>query len=210
MPGRLSLGPAALARLAQVAHDAGLLRLGIVRLDHAGFAPSRTALDRYLERGYHGEMEFLQRSAEVRKHPEQMLEGARSLVVVAVPYRGEAGPVARYARPLDYHTVVHARLEQVEAALLELVPGSQSLICVDSKPVFERAAAALAGLGFVGKHGCVIIPGLGSYFVLGGLLTTAGWDGEDAVGEETSALAAARWDACGSCTRCRFQGAIVG
>lgn len=197
-----SLGPDALAELAAIAASVGLPRLGIVRLDHAGFAASREALDRYLERGYHGDMGFLRRSAEVRKAPEHMLPDARALVVVAVPYRGEPGSIARYARSTDYHTVVHERLEHVEAALLERAPGARTMICVDTRPVFERAAAALAGLGFIGKHGCVILPGLGSWFVLGALLTTARWRGADAVGEDPVGLAAARWQACGSCTRC--------
>lgn len=200
------LGVAALAELARVGHDAGLLRLGIVRLDHAGFAPSRAALDRYLAQGREGEMEFVRRSADVRKDPALMLEGARSMLVAVVPYRSEANndgaAIARYARSSDYHTVVHERLEVLEAALAELVPAARVLICVDTKPVFERAAAALAGLGFIGKHGCVIVPGLGSWFVLGAMLTTAVWRGPDAVGEDEPTLAQARWQACGSCTRC--------
>jgi epoxyqueuosine reductase len=201
-----ALDASTLAELARVAHDAGLLRLGVVRLDHEGFAASRAALDRYLAEGREGEMEFVRRSADVRKDPSLMLEGARSLLVAIVPYRSEptsdGATIARYARASDYHTEVHRRLEVVEAALARLVPEVRTLICVDTKPVFERAAAALAGLGFIGKHGCVIVPGLGSWFVLGAMLTTAEWTGEDAVAPEERALAQTRWQACGSCTRC--------
>jgi epoxyqueuosine reductase len=206
--GRVSatLDAATLAELARVAADAGLLRLGIVRLDHAGFAASRDALDRYLADGREGEMEFVRRSADVRKDPSLMLEGARSMLVAIVPYRSEptndGATIARYARASDYHTVVHERLEVLEAALAKLVPEARVLICVDTKPVFERAAAALAGLGFIGKHGCVIVPGLGSWFVLGAMLTTAQWRGPDAIGEDEAPLASTRWQACGSCTRC--------
>lgn len=199
-PGTLL--PEVLDELAAVAAAAGLLRLGVVRLDHAGFAPSRERLTQYLDRGYAGEMTFLERSAEVRCDPAQMLAGARSLLVAAVPYRGDDGPIARYARSSDYHTIVHERLEVLEAALHERVPGVATLVCVDTKPIFERAAAALAGLGFIGKHGCIIVPGLGSWFVLGGLLTTARWSGPDAVDETPTALAGVRWQACGACTRC--------
>jgi epoxyqueuosine reductase len=190
------LGDAELVELAAVAESAGLLRLGIVRLDHPGFAEARAALDRYLALGRHGEMDFLARTAGIRRDPARMLDGAASLLVAAVPYRGEPGAIARYAQSSDYHTVVHERLEHVVAALDRLAPESRSIICVDTKPVLERAAAALAGLGFIGKHGCVIVPGLGSWVLLGCVLTTAQWRGA------TPSHEGVRWDACGSCTRC--------
>jgi epoxyqueuosine reductase len=192
------IGDAELVELAAVAASVGLLRLGIVRLDHEGFAPARAALDRYLADGREGEMDFIARTAAIRRDPALMLEGAASVLVAVVPYRGTPGAIARYAQSADYHTVVHERLEHVVAALDRLAPGSRSLICVDTKPVLERAAAALAGLGFIGKHGCVIVPGLGSWLLLGCVLTTAQWRGESPPVD----LARVRWDACGSCTRC--------
>lgn len=195
----MTLDPAALERLAARADEAGLLRLGAVRLDHPGFEPAFAALDRFLEQGWEGEMAFLRRTADVRKDPSSMLAGAQTVLVAAVPYRGEVGSgVARYARSVDYHTVMHGRLESVVVALHELLPDAKALVCVDTKPLLERTAAALAGLGFVGKHGCVIVPGLGSFVLLGAILTDATWNGEDAVSE----LRKARWDACGACRRC--------
>ena len=193
-----ALDASTLARLAAYAESVGLLRLGVVRLDHPGLALAADALDRYLDDGCHGEMEFMARTRELRRDPSGMLPGARALLVVAVPYRGGPERIARYARTADYHTVVHDRLELLEAELVRLVPGVATLICVDTKPILERSAAALAGLGFIGKHGCVIVPGLGSWVLLGGILCTAQWVGPDAV----QSLARARWDACGACTRC--------
>jgi epoxyqueuosine reductase len=193
------LDAAMLERLAAAAEDNGLLRLGVVRLDHPGFEPARAAFDRFLDAGFEGEMGFMRRTAEVRKDPAQMLEGARTALMVAVPYRSAPGDgVARYARSADYHTVMHSRLEAVGTLLQAELPEANVLVCVDTKPLLERTAAALAGLGFVGKHGCVIVPGLGSYVLLGALLTDVPWAGEDAVTE----LRRARWDACGACTRC--------
>jgi len=173
------------------------LRLGAVRLDHPGFAPARAALDAYVAAGKAGDMDFIPRTLDLRKDPAGMLPGARTLLVAAVPYGGEPGPIARYARSCDYHTVVHQRLIALEAALHAELPGVRSLICVDTKPVLERSAAALAGLGFLGKHGCLIIPGLGSYVLLGELLCTATWSEDQA-----KPLADPPWDACGACTRC--------
>lgn len=190
------LDEATLAALAVEAERFGLLGLGAVALDDPGFEPARAALADYLDRGLEGEMAFMRRTRAVRMHPEGMLPGARSAVVALVPYRGEAGPLARYLQSADYHTEVHRRLQRLADALAERVPGVESLICVDTKPVLERAAGALAGLGFLGKNGCLIAPGLGSYVVLGLLLTTARWSGRPV---DRPALP---WDACGSCRRC--------
>jgi epoxyqueuosine reductase len=194
----MMLTPLLLQELAAVAAEAGLPRLGAVRLDHPGFAPAFATLDRYLDEGLHGEMEFMARTRALRKDPTGMLPGARTVLVAAVPYRGQAGPIARYAQSADYHTVVHERLEVLEAHLHGRLPAVQTLICVDTKPLLERTAAALAGLGFLGKHGCLIAPGLGSYVLLGALLCTAPLAGPDAVED----LRRASFDACGQCTRC--------
>lgn len=195
----MTLVPAMLERIAARAQAAGLLRLGAVRLDHPGFDPAGRAFDEFLERGAEGEMAFLRRTAAVRKDPAQMLEGARTVLIAAVPYRGASDSgVARYARSADYHTVMYERLQQVVDALHDELPDAGALICVDTKPLMERAAAALAGLGFVGKHGCVIAPGLGSYVLLGSVLTDAQWQGDDARAD----LRKATWDACGTCRRC--------
>lgn len=211
------LTPALLAELAAHAESVGLLRLGAVDLRHPGFAPAHAALDRFLAAGKAGEMDFLVRTREVRKHPEQMLPGARTLLVAAVPYTGEPGPVARYARTRDYHTVIHQRLIALERQLHALLPGVATLICVDTKPVLERSAAALAGLGFLGKHGCLIVPGLGSYVLLGEILCTAEYQttttpdlrSADYQATTTPGLRSVKyptpglpWDACGACTRC--------
>ncbi len=194
----MALTPAVLQQLAALAEQTGLMRLGAVRLDHPGFVPARAHLDHHLDQGWHGEMDFLARTRALRKDPTGMLPGARTALMVAVPYRGQAGPIARYAQSSDYHSAMFLRLEQLAGHVATLLPDAQTLVCVDTKPLLERTAAALAGLGFVGKHGLVIVPGLGSYVLLGALLCTAPLTGPDAVQQ----LARARWDACGQCTKC--------
>jgi len=192
----LLISKALLADLAAHAQSVGLLRLGAVDLAHPGFLTSRAALERFLAAGKAGDMDFLPRTRAVRQDPAQMLPGARSALIAAVPYTGDSGPVARYARGLDYHTVIHQRLIAVERRLHALLPGVATLICVDTKPLQERSVAALAGLGFLGKHGCLIVPGLGSYVLLGAILCTAIHP------EPTTMPTGLPWDACGSCTRC--------
>ena len=193
----LALTPELLAELAAHAESVGLLRLGAVDLRHPGFTLAGAALDQFLDAGKAGEMDFIRKSRDARVDPTRMLPGARSVLVAAVPYTGEPGPVARYARTRDYHTIIHQRLIALERRLHELLPGVTTLICVDTRPILERTAAALAGLGFIGKHGCVIIPGLGSYVLLGEILCTAEY-----LGPSTPLPSRAPWDACGSCTRC--------
>lgn len=195
-----------LEHLAGVAEGLGLLRLGAVDLAHAGFAPARAALRDYLERGAEGEMQFMRRTAEVREDPSAMLPGARSALVALVPYAGEAGPVARYAQSVDYHSELYGRLARLAERLRERHPGVETLICVDTKPVLERAAAVLAGLGFLGKNGCLISPGLGSHVLIAVLLTNAAWLGSDRAPARLTGASAAPgvtpWEACGSCRLC--------
>lgn len=191
-----------LAGLAELAEGLGLLRLGAVGLDHPGFEPARASLAEYLDRGAEGEMAFMSRTRAVRMDPGQMLAGARSALVAVVPYGGEPGPIARYAQWSDYHTELHRRLERLSEHLHTRVPGTQSLVCVDTKPVLERAVAVLAGLGFLGKNGCLIVPGLGSYVLIAVLLTTARWAGSDRSSGSGLAPEHAPWDACGSCRLC--------
>lgn len=185
-------------KLQQAADAAGLVHLGVVRLNHPGFARPRQALARFLAEGKAGSMQFLLRNQELRSDPTNILPGAKSLLIAAVPYDGKPGPIARYAQSQDYHHVLHERLLKLAQAFQQALPDTQTSIFVDTKPILERSAAMLAGLGFIGKHGCLIVPGLGSYVLLGGLITTAAWRGEDAKVD----IDRSPWTACGTCTRC--------
>lgn len=193
----LTIDEPLLAQLAAEAESLGLLRLGILRLDHPGLAPAQAALRAYLDAGQHGEMDFMATTRAMRLDPRLLLEGARSALVGLVPYAGVSGPVARYAQWSDYHTEVHRRLARLRERLELHRPGVDTRICVDTKPLLERSLAQLAGLGFIGKHGCLIAPGLGSYVLIGTLITSARWTGPD-----HPAPPGDPWDACGSCTRC--------
>ncbi len=149
-------------------------------------------------------MEFLARTAAVRRDPKKMLPDARGALVAVAPYGGDSGPIARYARYFDYHTDLHRRMKTVASELEAILPGVKTLICVDTKPVMERALAAAAGVGSIGKNGCLIVPGLGSYVVLACLLVTAEvGDCEPAPIPDVAHRA--RWTACGTCRACLDQ-----
>lgn len=179
------------------AHALGFHRVGVAAAeildeDHARYLA-------FLAAGRHGEMAWLAREPEARRdvrHPA-VLPGARSVIVCALAYhRGDEpspladGEVARYARGRDYHNFLRKRLRKL-AAWIRATFGAQAAPLVDTSPVLERAWARRAGVGFVGKNGCVIVPGLGSYVLLGEVVTDLAL-APDAPMEER----------CGACTRC--------
>jgi epoxyqueuosine reductase len=142
--------------------------------------PTSTFLREWLARGYAGEMEWLCRRVEARMDPRRVLEQARSVVAVALVYdpgprppaaKGRGG-VARYAGGEDYHEVMGERLRALGTGLEALAGRSvRWRAYVDTGPLLERALAAEAGLGWVGKNTCLIHRELGSYLFLGALLT---------------------------------------
>jgi len=158
------------------------LALGFDLAGVARAAPAATSsfLREWLTRGYAGEMAWLGERVEARIDPRLVLEQARSVVAVALVYDpgprppaqpGRAG-VARYAGGEDYHRVLGERLRALGAGLEALAKRAvRWRAYVDTGPVLERALAAEAGLGWVGKNTCLIHRELGSYLFLGALLT---------------------------------------
>ena len=165
-------------RLRTAGSAEGFARVGVAqarRLDE-----DSEHLDAWLAAGRQGGMGWMERTAEVRKDPRhpKMLAGARSVVVLVAPYRRRtafAGPaparVAKYAHGRDYHNVLTKKARRLSKLLTD--EGYPSRVAVDSKPVFERAWAERAGVGFVGKNCCLIVPGLGSHVLLACIVTAA-------------------------------------
>lgn len=137
----------------------------------------------WLSAGRHATMDYLARHADLRSDPRLLVEGARTVVSLAVNYRpSEEFPagafrLARYALGRDYHEVVKERLLQLMAAL-GLVPGVDGRAFCDTAPVDEHYWAWRCGLGFLGRHTQLIVPGVGTYCFLGELVLTVpveGW-----------------------------------
>jgi epoxyqueuosine reductase len=178
----------------------GFHRMGVARAEP--LAPEGERLEAWLAGGRHGAMGYMADTAAVRIDPRHagMLPGARSVIVLATSYarldapQGPSpGRVARYAQGRDYHNVLTKRAHKLAALLRE--QGHAVRAGVDLLPVFERAWAQRAGLGFIGKNCCLIVPGLGSHVLLSALVTSAELD-PDAPMEERCGQCRACLDAC--------------
>jgi epoxyqueuosine reductase len=178
------------------------------RADALGFAraavgpaspPDRgAAFEAWLDAGHAGSMSYLERGRADRLDPSRLLPGARSVVAVALSH-GDGrdddpswAPVARYARGRDYHDVMRPRLQEL-ASFIRAAAGAgvETRVAVDTSAVLERDLAARAGLGWVGKNTNLLAPGLGSYFLIGVVLTTADLEPDGPLP-----------DRCGTCTAC--------
>lgn len=141
----------------------------------------------WIASGMHGSMTYLEKYDDLRSDPRLLLEGARSVVSCAFsyfwggnggccgehPYKEMDGKLvwAEYALGDDYHDVVRARLSAVAQTITERT-GAECRVCVDTAPLRERYWAVKSGLGFIGLNNQLIIPGAGSRFFLGEILTT--------------------------------------
>ena len=153
----------------EAARAAGFHEVGIARAEALDPGP----LDRMLARGAEADMAWLRTQRDVRLDPRLLLPGCRSVVALAVAHDGRApesgpgkGAVARYARGRDYHTVLKKKLKVLVAALKARDPGVQALPSADVGPVMEKAWAERAGIGWVGKNGCLVTTTLGSWVLL--------------------------------------------
>ena len=175
--------------------------------DVAGIAPvavgtrERARLDAFLAAGEHGDMEWMERTAERRRDPARLWPPARSVVVVGANYgpaRPPLGDLARrdranisvYARNRDYHDIMKKRLKRLGRWMSESL-GCEARVFVDTAPVLEKPLAQASGIGWQGKHTNLVSRGFGSWLFLGEVFTSL-----DLAPDAPSP------DHCGSCRRC--------
>lgn len=173
--------------------DAGVFKSGIARVE-AVDAATVTGYDRWLSEGMNGEMAYLEKYHDIRSNPALLLPGARSVVSCAFNYWWGSvdSPLrwASYALGDDYHDVVRGRLQSVADAITAET-GAECRVCVDTAPILERYWAVRSGVGFIGLNQQLIIPGAGTHFFLGEIITTL-----DLVPDAPCMLT------CGECRRC--------
>lgn len=185
-------------RIKAQALSLGFDKVSIVRAEP--LMAERERLHEWLARGFHGEMRWMARDPEQRTDPRALLPGARSVVVVALNYytphahadEAATGKVSRYSWGDDYHDVVGGKLKQLLAWVKEEWPAAGGKVCVDIQPMMDKAWAARAGLGWIGKHTNLITREYGSWVFLGELLLDLELEYDAGPAE----------DHCGSCTLC--------
>lgn len=231
--------PIDLTTIQSLASELGFALAGVCRAEPSQYA---AFIRQWLEDGRHGEMDYLARHVEQRIDPRVLLPGARSVICLADRYgagakgqepttesqeskvRGQgsitSGKIARYAWGRDYHKVIKKRLFKLADKLAGRFPGQIFKSAVDTAPVLEREHARRAGMGWVGKHTLLIHPRLGSYLLLGEIVTTLAVDTAEPHNDTNTAtqgtgatqqveqlpradvIPGAGMDHCGNCTRC--------
>lgn len=159
---------------------------------------------KWIEHGFHGEMEWLAKNPEARTDPARLLREVRSLIMLGLNYyqpdsadvpRG-SGRVSKYARGRDYHKVFEKGMKRLTERMKERAddPACVFLSYVDYGPMLERAYAEKAGLGFIGKNSMLINRDFGSWILLGEILTSLELDRDDA--------SVVDHGSCGECRAC--------
>ena len=198
------------------AQTLGFADCGFLSVHHPLFSKQIEQLQKWLDKGYEGQLQFMHNNHHLRAHPEQLVEGAKTIISVRMDYLTQAptprtvtdndhpnqGIIARYARGRDYHKTMRSRLKQLALVIEGMLPEWQHLDIgsdkefifrpfSDSAPIFERPIADAAGLGWTGKHTLLINKQAGSFFVLGELFLSLELPDDTPVKEH-----------CGSCSAC--------
>jgi epoxyqueuosine reductase len=184
-------------RIREKAMELGFSAIGFANAER--LADDEVKLKTWLENGYHATMHYMANNFEKRVNPALLVDGTQTVISVLLNYFPSATPkysdapvVSRYAYGEDYHDVMKEKLNQLfEFIRTSLYPNLEGRVFVDSAPVLERAWAARAGLGWVGKNTNLIHPQLGSWFFIGELLVNMELPASNPIN-----------DYCGGCTKC--------
>ena len=155
-----------------------------VGISHTDLAQAEQRLQTWLDKGYHGEMQYMAAHGLKRSRPALLHENTRSIISVRLDYltegtadskqcltQAEKAFISRYALGRDYHKVLRNRLQKLANRIQEAIGPFGYRAFVDSAPVLEKAIAEQAGLGWIGKHSNLINRRAGSWFFLGELYT---------------------------------------
>lgn len=158
----------------------------------------RLRLREWLDRGFHGEMSYMENHFDKRTDPTKLLEGTKTVICLAFNYYTDkkqedktAPQLSMYALGRDYHKVIKGKLKALLKQLQVIDPSIEGRGFVDSAPVLERDWARRSGLGWIGKNTLLIHPRRGSYYFLAELLINKEIEPDSPID-----------DYCGTCTKC--------
>lgn len=186
------------AKIKEKALEIGFCKVGIARAEP--LIDESPRFFQWLNRGFNGEMAWMNREPEKRVDPKLIFPDARSVVVVAINYftphdhidSTDAGKISRYGWGDDYHEVVKEKLRELLEWITMQVPGAKGKVCVDTTPMLEKAWAVRAGIGWIGKNSNLITNDHGSWVFLGEMILNVELEYDNEVVP----------DHCGSCTAC--------
>ena len=177
------------------------IRLGFdgCGISHAEFLSDESPrLISWLKNHYNGSMAYMQNNLEKRLDPRQLVKGTQSVISVILNYYpcgnqqdAQAPVISKYAYGHDYHQVIRDKLNLLLRFINEKVAPATGRAFVDSAPVLDRAWAARAGLGWIGKNTNLISPEAGSFFFIGTILVNIPLAYDNPI-----------MDFCGDCNRC--------
>ena len=191
-------------RIRQWARELGFADAGIAELQ---LGEDLAHLQRWLDRGMHGGMEFMRRDLHLREHPAQLRPGTLSVISTRLDYRPHAESaerllkdsgrayISRYTLGRDYHRLMRARLLKLGKKIEEVVGPHGYRVLTDSAPALEKALARNARLGWIGKNTLLLNQDAGSWFFLGEIYTDL------ALPVSESGLAENRCGKCNACIR---------
>ena len=192
--------PALAQRIKALARASGFQRCGISGIE---LGADEDHLRDWLAQGLYGSMDWMARHGEKRSRPDELIPGTVRVISVGLDYgrnpdeawatlnEGERAYVARYALGRDYHKLMRQRLQALADRIADVVGPFGHRVFVDSAPVLERALARNAGLGWIGKHTCLIDKDGGSWFFLGEIYVDLPLPVDAPANEH-----------CGTCRRC--------
>lgn len=182
-----------------VKQTATLLGFDFCGIATAGFLDDDARrLEKWLNKGMHGNMQYMEKHFDMRTNPSKLVPGAKSVITLLLNYFPESfqntdsPKIAKYAYGNDYHEVIREKLNHFLFLLRQQIGEINGRGFVDSAPVLERSWAQKSGLGWIGKNGNLINKKQGSFFFIASLITDLALNADDAGIK----------DYCGTCTRC--------
>ena len=181
----------------QKAKAIGFDLVGFAKTEELNFEADK--LGEWLKSGYQATMEYMERNQEKREDVTKILSSAKSVISLGVNYFIDEhysqdvsnGKISRYAWGKDYHLILWAMLDELEEELKGCDPNFVSISYVDTGPVMDKAWAAKAGIGWMGKHSNIINREVGSWIFIANIITNCDFEYSEHIP-----------DFCGSCTAC--------